>query len=135
MTKVFDISCIKNEFYNIKSYMNEIFVNLQRGNINRIVIIDDYIHKSLKNIKINFSCLTYQMSQISILLFAIEILKNIVEIFKSYFDFIDENFIDTQTIIQIKNRDIFDYCDSASQQINNYINNFHYERMKAICSY
>lgn len=130
MTKIFDVTSVKHEFYNIKAYMKEIFVNLQRGNINRIVIIDYCIYKSLKIIKINFSCLTYQMSQISILLFAIEILKNIVEIFQSYFDFID-----TQTIIEVKNRDIFDYCDSASQQINNYINNFHYERMKALCSY
>ena len=115
--------------------MNEIFVNLETGNINRIVIIDYCIYKSLKIIKINFSRLKYQMSQISILLFAIEILKNIVEIFKSYFDFIDEHLKDTQNIIELKNRDIFDYCNSASQQINNYINNFHYERMKAICSY
>ena len=135
MIKIFDVSSIKHEFYNIKSYMNEIFVNLETGNINRIVIIDYCIYKSLKIIKINFSRLKYQMSQISILLFAIEILKNIVEIFKSYFDFIDEHLKDTQNIIELKNRDIFDYCDSASQQINNYINNFHYERMKAICSY
>lgn len=135
MSKVFVVSSVKHEFCNIKSYMNEIFLNLQKGNVNKIVIIDEYIHKSLKIIKKNFSCLTYKVSQITTLTFAIEILKHIVEVFRSYFGFIDEHLIDTQNIIELKNRDIFDYCDSASQQINNYINNFHYERMKAICLY
>lgn len=135
MSKIFNISIVKDEFCNINSYMNEIFVNLQRGNINRIIMIDDSIHKSLKAIKKNYSCLTYQTSQITTLTFAIESLKHIAGMFKSYFDFIDAHFIDSQCNIEIKNRDIFDYCDSAFQQINNYINNFHYKRMKAICSY
>ena len=55
MIKIFDVSSIKHEFYNIKSYMNEIFVNLETGIINRIVIIDYCIYKSLKIIKINLA--------------------------------------------------------------------------------
>ena len=135
MSKIFNVSNVKQEFCNINSFMNEIVVNLQRGNINRIIMIDDCIHKSLKAIKKNYSCLTYQTSQITTLVFAVESLKHITEMFHSYFDFIDIHFKDAQCNIDIKNRDIFDYCDSASQQINNYINNFHYERMKALCSY
>ena len=98
-------------------------------------MIDRSIHKSLKKIKKNFSCLIYQTSQITTLTHAIESLKHITEIFQSYFDLIDAYFIDKQSIIELKNRDIFDYCDSASKQINRYINNFHCERMKALCSY
>ena len=135
MSKIFNVSNVKQEFCNINSFMNEIVVNLQRGNINRIIMIDDSIHKSLKAIKKNYSCLTYQTSQITTLTFAVESLKQVTEMFKSYFDFIDTHFKDAQCNIEIKNRDILDYCDSASQQINNYINNFHFERMKALCSY
>lgn len=135
MSKIFNVSNVKQEFCNINSFMNEIVANLQRGNINRIIMIDDSIHKSLKAIKKNYSCLTYQTSQITTLTFATECLKYITDMFKSYFDLIDTHFKDAQCNIEIKNRDILDYCDSASQQINNYINNFHFERMKELCSY
>lgn len=135
MSKIFNVSNVKQEFCNINSFMNETVVNLQKGNINRVIMIDNSIHKSLKVIKKNYSNLTYQISQITTLTFAVESLKHISEVFQSYFNFIDTHFKDAQCNIEFKNRDILDYCDSASQQINNYINNFHYERMKALCSY
>ena len=132
MSKIFNILNFEHDFCTIISLMNEIVENLHRGNINRVVMIDKSIHKSLKSIKQNYSCLSYQTSQIITLMFAVKSLKHITYIFKIFFDFIDSQFIDTQCNINIKNRDIFDYCDSALQQINSYINNFHYERMKAL---
>lgn len=130
MSKIFNVPRVNHELCIINSLMNEMFDNLQKGNINRVVMIDSSIHKSLRTIKNNYSCLTYQTSQISILTFAFESLKHIAHKFKAYYEFID-----TQCNIEFKNRDIFDYCDSASKQICRYINNFHYERMKALCSY
>lgn len=135
ISRIFNVSNVKHEFFNIDSLMKEILVTLQQGNVNRTIMLDDSIHKSLKAIKNNYSSLTYQTSQITTLLFAIEYLKHIKYVFKAYFDFIDAYFSDVQCNIKVKNRDIFDYCDSASSQINTYINNFHCERMKALCSY
>ena len=135
MSNIFSVSNVKEEFGKIVTFMNDIFVTLQKGNINRVILIDDSIHKSLKEIKRNYNCLTYETSQIAILTFALEGLQHITEIFTSYFNFIDQYFDNTPFFLKVKNRDIFEYCDSASQQITNYINNFHYERMKVLCSY
>ena len=122
MPKFFNLSNLKHDVYTINSLIHEIIENLHRGNINRVVLIDESIHKSLKSIKENFSYLSYKTSQIKTLIFAVDFLKHITYLFKSYFDLIDSQFNVAQCNIKTKNRDIFDYCDSASQQINSYIN-------------
>lgn len=131
MTKIFNISTVKTEIENIKNFINDIILTFKTGNINRILLIDTYIHKSLRQIKRQYSSLTFDVSQIYTLTFSHEQLLHIRDIFNAYFNIIDSNNLD----IEVKNRDIIEYCESALQQLDNYIDRYHYERMKFICSY
>lgn len=137
MTKIFNITIVKSEIENIKTFINDVIVTLKTGNINRILLIDTHIHKSLREIKRQYSYLTFNISQIQTLTISHEQMLHIRDIFDTYFNIIDVNLDITNSNldIEVKNRDIIQYCESALQQINKYIDTFHYERMKFSCSY